>query len=58
MKQYLPMKPVKRGFKEWVIADALNGYFYDLNVYTGACGERECALGEKVVLTLSDSLKG
>ena len=39
MKQYLP---VKRGFKVWDIADALNGYFYDLNVYTGACGERVC----------------
>ena len=30
MKQYLPMKPVKRGFKVWVMADATNGYMYDL----------------------------
>ena len=36
MKQYLPMKPVKRGFKVWAMADALNGYLYDFNVYTGA----------------------
>ena len=30
----------------------------DLNVYTGASGGRETALGEKVVLKLSDSIKG
>ncbi len=35
MKQYLPKKPVKRGFKVWVIADSSNGYFLDLNVYVG-----------------------
>ena len=29
MKQYMPMKPVKRGFKVWVRADAVNGYFCD-----------------------------
>ena len=58
MKQYLPMKPVKRGFKVWAMADALNGYLYDFNVYTGATGEREMALGEKVVLMLSEPLKG
>ena len=55
MKQYLPMKPVKRGFKVWGMADA---YLYDFNVYTGATGEREKALGEKVVLTLSEPLRG
>ena len=46
MKQYLPLKPVKRGFKVWAMADSLNGYLCDLNVYTGATGEREIALGE------------
>ena len=58
MKQYLPLKPVKRGFKVWAISDATNGYMYDFNVYTGATEGREMALGEKVVLTLSDSIKG
>ena len=58
MKQYIPLKPVKRGFKVWAMADALNGYLYDFNVYTGATGERETALGKKVVLTLSESIKG
>ena len=47
MKQYLPLKPVKCGFKVWAMADALNGYLYDFNVYTGAMGERETSLGEK-----------
>ena len=50
MKQYLPLKPVKRGFKVWAISDATNGYMYDFNVYTGATEGREMALGEKVVL--------
>ena len=58
MKQYLPLKPVKRGFKVWAMADALNGYLYSFNVYTGTTGKRETSLGEKVVLTLSDSIKG
>ena len=58
MKQYLPLKPVKRGFKVWAMADAHNGYMYDFNVYTGATGNREMGLGEKVVLTLAESVKG
>ena len=58
MKQYLLLKPVKRGFKVWAMADALNGYLYDFNVYTGATGVRETGLGENVVLTLSESVKG
>ena len=35
MKQYLPMKPVKRGFKVWVLADGKTGYISMLNFYTG-----------------------
>ena len=27
LKQYLPLKPVKRGIKVWVLADSTNGYF-------------------------------
>ena len=29
LKQYLPMKPIKRGFKVWVRADSTNGYIND-----------------------------
>ena len=58
MKQYVLLKPVKRGFKVWDMADARNRYVYDLNVYTGATGDKEMGLGEKVELTLSESIKG
>ena len=59
MKQYMPIKPIKRGFKIWVIADALNGYFYDVIPYIGVTGGRAClGLGEKVVLELIQPLFG
>ena len=44
MKQYVPIKPIKRGFK---VGSSIDGYFCDLNVYVGATGERECSLGER-----------
>ena len=49
------MRPVKRGFKVWVRADAVTGYFCDLNVYTG---RSESGLGEQVVLELTECLRG
>ena len=27
LKQYMPMKPIKRGMKVWVLGDSSNGYF-------------------------------
>ena len=45
MKQYMPLKPVKRRFKLWAMTDSLNGYVCDFDVYTG---EREIALGDEV----------
>ena len=51
LKQYLPNKPVKRGIKVWVLADSQNGYFYNMQVYTG----RERTY--RVVRDLSNSLK-
>ena len=54
MKQYVPKKPIKRGFKIWVLADALNGYFCNIMPYTGATGSSPVhGLGEKVVLRLT-----
>jgi len=35
MKQYMPLKPTKRGFKVWVRADAITGYFCDFDIYVG-----------------------
>ena len=61
MKQYLPMKPTKRGFRVWVRADAVTGYFCDLEVYVGRESDRspvEVGLGERVVLQLSECLRG
>ena len=52
------MKPTKRGFKVWVRADAINGYFCDFDVYTGRSPDRESnevGLGERVVLELTVS---
>ena len=54
MKQFVPKKPIKRGFKIWVLADALNGYFCNIIPYTGATKSSPVrGLGEKVVLELS-----
>ena len=59
MKQYLPKKPVKRGFKVWVRADAVNGYVCEIEVYTGKTeGERELGLGGNVVKRLTRNITG
>ena len=61
MKQYLPKKPVKRGFKVWVIANSCNGFFLDVEVYVGKPSDgvtTEIGLGERVVLQLSEPFRG
>ena len=58
IKQYMPMKPVKRGIKVWVLADSHNGYFHKLQVYTGKEGNGEKQLGQRVVKDLTQDLKG
>ena len=62
MKQYMPLKPVKRGFKVWVQADAVNGYFCQFDVYTGTSTEADSigdlGLGGDVVKKLTRSLVG
>ena len=35
LRQYMPLKPVKRGIKVWECADSSNGFVCDLEVYTG-----------------------
>lgn len=60
LKQYLPMKPVKRGIKLWERCDAVTGYAYDLNVYSGKeLGQAVLTgtLGERVVLKLTDTIR-
>ena len=59
MKQYIPLKPVKRGFKVWVLAESSTGYFLDLQVYVGKEGSgTEHGLGERVVLDLTEKYRG
>ena len=57
MRQYMPLKPVKFGLKLWVLADSLNGYIYDFDIYTGK-GEplHEQGLGYTVVMKLASPL--
>ena len=60
MKQYVPKKPIKRGFKVWVLADSSNGYFLDTNVYVGRPSDgvtTEHGLGERVVLQLTEQYR-
>ena len=57
MKQYLPLKPIKRCFKVWMRAEAGNGYVSAFDVYTGKKGQAvEHGLGARVVKQLSSDL--
>ena len=59
MKQYLPKKPIKRGFKVWVRADSHNGYISQFECYTGKKGDTaEAGLGGNVVIRLTRDLVG
>ena len=58
MKQYMPLKPIKRGYKVWVRSDSTTGYVYMFEVCTGKeqKGLREVGLGRRVVRRLCQSL--
>ncbi|XP_053376958.1 piggyBac transposable element-derived protein 4-like [Mercenaria mercenaria] len=50
-KQYVPMKPTKRGIKVWVRMDPHNGYVNDIQVYLGKENrDGDKGLGERVVM--------
>ncbi|XP_063219616.1 piggyBac transposable element-derived protein 4-like isoform X1 [Bacillus rossius redtenbacheri] len=51
-KQYLPLKPIKRGFKIWGIFCSVTGYMIGYDFYAGKTATREGPLGESVVLGL------
>lgn len=58
MKQYMPKKLTKRGFKIWMRADGIDGYVSDLSVYTGKVGDRaKKDLGGIVVRKLTKCLE-
>ena len=58
LKQFMPLKPVKRGIKVWALADSHNGYFYRFQVYTGKEGSGKKQLGQRVIKDLTNHLKG
>jgi len=61
-KQYMPLKPTKRGHKIWIRADAVTGYVYQMEVYmyTGKdnSGKAGVGLGARVVNSLTHALDG
>ena len=57
LKQYMPMKPTKRGIKVWVLADEY-GFFSRLEVYTGKKDDVEHSLGARVVKNLTQDFQG
>lgn len=57
LKQYLPKKPIKRGFKIWVRADIM-GYVLQFQIYVGKTDSPENNLGARVVKDLTRQLVG
>ncbi|XP_049958104.1 piggyBac transposable element-derived protein 4-like [Schistocerca serialis cubense] len=59
LKQYMPMKPVKRGYKVWCLADASPRFIINFDIYIGKRDTNdtsEFTLGEEVVLTLTKAM--
>lgn len=58
LRQILPSKPSKYGMKVWVLADPINGYTSDYQVYTGReeAGITEVGFSTHVVLDLTQKL--
>lgn len=55
MKQYMPNKPIKRGYKIWARCDSESGYLYAFDIYTGkatSTDETSGGLGYRVVMDL------
>ena len=58
IKQYMPQKPIKRGYKVWVRADE-TGFVCQFQIYTGKIeNTRELNLGKRVVEDLTKELVG
>ena len=58
LKQYNPMKTIKRGYKVWCLADSESGYILNFDIYTGKSATTvDGTLGERVVVNLSTVLK-
>ncbi|KAF0711469.1 piggyBac transposable element-derived protein 4-like, partial [Aphis craccivora] len=56
IKQYMPMKPVKRGFKIWAICCVITGNLLKFIIYEGKKDSKEKgSLGEKTVLEMTNN---
>lgn len=58
LKQFMPLKPIKRGYKAWVRADSKTGYVFEFDIYTGKRDDQttEVGLGGNVVKSLTQKL--
>ncbi|CAH1981734.1 unnamed protein product [Acanthoscelides obtectus] len=56
LKQYLPKKPIKRGYKVWILANK-NGYCQKFQIYTGKSEDTEKSLGARVVKYLLNGME-
>ncbi|XP_023313019.1 piggyBac transposable element-derived protein 4-like [Anoplophora glabripennis] len=57
LKQYMPMKPTKRGFKIWALACSKSHYLVNFQIYEGKNNNNKFAslsLGEKTVMHLCE----
>ena len=54
LKQYLPLKPIKRGYKVWCLCDPITGYLVNFQIYLGKeeISGKETSLGERIVFDL------
>lgn len=59
IKQYMPLKPVKRGYKVWARCDSTTGYVYQFDIYTGKAEDQQAGvgLGSLVVLSLGEAIR-
>ena len=58
LKQYMPKKPIKCGFKVWCRCDGTNRYTCSFQVYAGKEGNAEQGLGSRIVKDLSKDILG
>lgn len=59
IKQYMPKKPTKWGYKAWCLADSETGYICNFDIYTGKSENHQThqgLLGERIVLQLTTNI--
>ena len=55
--KYLPLKPIKRGYKVWCLCDPITGYLFSYQIYlqNEETSGKEIPLGDRVVFDLISS---